>query len=177
MRRMISAPQEAKNYQEDFIMVESDKLVENRETFGEYVRRIRSSKNMCLKTLSYAAGLSYSCVRDIENGTASSPSEDTVYFIAKTLGLCENKMLQLAGRTDSILYRHEEGMEFCVYLKRTMLDKRITASEISKKINISNSQISRIARGVAKNPNKATILKILDALGESDESIVGRFLK
>lgn len=78
-------------------------MVQEKETFGGCVRRIRMEKQITLRKFADMIGVSPTYVSQIERDEFKPPAEDKIREIARILGENEDEMLALADRVPSDL--------------------------------------------------------------------------
>jgi transcriptional regulator with XRE-family HTH domain len=66
-------------------------------SFGEYLKRIRESKDMTISTLEKASDVSSAQLSRIENGKRDTPKPETIKKIAKGLDTDYSEMMRVAG--------------------------------------------------------------------------------
>ena len=82
--------------------------------FGRTVRLLRESRDIGLRELCRAVGISATYLSQVERGQLAPPSEAKVRAIAKALGADPEDLLERAGRVpsdlDAVIRRHPREM-------------------------------------------------------------------
>jgi predicted transcriptional regulator len=66
---------------------------------------------------------------------------------------------------------------FGTYLQQKRLELGMGQRELSKRCNISNSEISRLESGERKSPSMDTLTKLVEGLGVDKEELLNIFFK
>lgn len=69
-------------------------------TFGEYLKKIRTSKEISINKLSSMSGISNAQISRIENGVRGVPKPETIEKLAKALNTSYVEMMVVAGYWD-----------------------------------------------------------------------------
>lgn len=81
---------------------------ENRNEFGNRVRKARKEEGVGLRELARTVGMDYSNLSRIERGHRPPPDLETVIGIAEQLEVNEQELLKLAGVPDELIRSREE---------------------------------------------------------------------
>jgi transcriptional regulator with XRE-family HTH domain len=71
--------------------------INNNETLGEYITRLRKSKGYSQRKLGLVSGVSNTTINRIENGETPNPDLITLKALAESLGVDETCLLKAAG--------------------------------------------------------------------------------
>ena len=106
-------------------------------TFGEAVRLLRHESHLSLRDLSDQAGIDYTYLSKIENGSVDSPSVRVVTRIAYALGKEPEEMLILAPKISQADIKAAINKDPRIgYLLQELLSGNLTSDQVSKMIEI-----------------------------------------
>lgn len=119
--------------------------------FGDYLKDLRTTKNITLRELSDRTGVSHTQINRIENGQ-QSPKPATIKKIADGLDMDYNLLLSIAGHID-------------------------LNDELYKEIRETQRLISEIVKQIPKDELTKKIVNELDKLTSEDKKYIYELIK
>jgi transcriptional regulator with XRE-family HTH domain len=84
--------------------------INNNETLGQYITRLRNAKGYSQRKLGLVSGVSNTTINRIENGETPNPDLATLKALAESLGIDETYLLKAAGYIKSSEQSNEPGL-------------------------------------------------------------------
>lgn len=71
-------------------------------TFGEYIKSIRSDRNLTLRELSEITGISHTQINRLESGIQKKPRPETIKKLADGLSVEYSHLMKIAGYMEGV---------------------------------------------------------------------------
>lgn len=104
---------------------------DRRDTLGSYIRRARSARQVSLRKLAAAVGVTPSYLSDIENDRRV-PSEEVLERIAAELGLDLDEVMALRGRLDDATEEYLKRFPAAVRLFRRIAQEGLDEAQLAE---------------------------------------------
>lgn len=154
-------------------------------TFGEYVKRLRSEKQLSQRDLAEKSGVSNAEISRLESGERKKPSPNVIKAIAPPLGISYEDLMVKAGYIEHVINHDNFDEHVFEEVDGTYVDTYRKAKRIAER---DDELISILDRAVDKSSPEdiSTMKKILssfydDSLSEDDKlalrAILGKFAK
>lgn len=104
---------------------------DRRDTLGSYIRRTRSARQVTLRKLAAAVGVTPSYLSDIENDRRV-PSEEVLERIARELDLDLDELMALRGKLDDATEEYLKRSPAAVRLFRRIAQQELNEAQLAE---------------------------------------------
>ncbi|MCS7235636.1 MAG: helix-turn-helix transcriptional regulator [Armatimonadota bacterium] len=106
-------------------------MPDRRDTLGSYIRRTRSARQVTLRKLAAAVGVTPSYLSDIENDRRV-PSEEVLERIARELDLDLDELMALRGKLDDATEEYLKRSPAAVRLFRRIAQQELNEAQLAE---------------------------------------------
>ncbi|MEW9051894.1 MAG: helix-turn-helix transcriptional regulator [Neobacillus sp.] len=145
--------------------------------FGQYIKNVRTRKELSLKELSKRSGISHPYISQIENGKRNIPKPEMIKRLSKGLGINYYELLSEAGYLPDNLSESDNFRKylsdlksgkvrpFGSYIQELRLKCGKTIEELSEDSGFSVRDLMNIEYGFEMEPSKRDLIKLGKSLG------------